>query len=190
MRDAQQECPKLKSHSWMTNMLFLLHNLEIVVDFSELMMVSHYLKCSQEHVSHSAVQMCHPHRHTCTLCPPEPVWHCWDTEHTCKGQIHQSTATWPSSSGASLWQHMGSPSPDLWSVSPVKDIPDKKTPDKINFLIGFSYLYWHLILPCSPPQQGCPEQTWPSSCRTFGWELRPVSPKPERLPLLFDLLSP
>lgn len=76
--------------------------------------------------------MCQPHRHTCTLCQPEPVWRCWDTGHTCKNQTHPSTATGPSSSGASLWQHMGSPSPDLWSSSPVKDIQKKIT--DINFL--------------------------------------------------------
>lgn len=96
-------------------------------------MVSQYLKCNQEHVSHSAVQMCQPHRHTCTLCQPEPVWHCWDRGHTCKNQTHPSTATGPSSSGASLWRHMGYPSPDLWSGSPVKDI-QKKTQTLIFWL--------------------------------------------------------
>lgn len=58
------------------------------------------------------------------------------------------------------------------------------------YIYGLSNLLWCFISPCSQPQPGCPEQTWPSSCRTFGPELDPASPKPELLPLWFDLLSP
>lgn len=59
-----------------------------------------YLRCSQERAAHSGSRTCPSGTHTCTLCPTEPLWRCWDMEHTCRRQTHPGTAAAPSAGGA------------------------------------------------------------------------------------------